>query len=134
MYLTAAAVSLGKPTLSLSAEVRELFERAPWRGNLRELETVCEVLTLTVPPPGPALPSDLAVQESIPGELRDLAAHASVARLETVRAVFEQAGTQKEAAQRLGVSVRTVQRRLREASQNRGAASDRSRAAASEGV
>ena len=53
MYLTAAAVSLGKPTLSLSAEVRELFERAPWRGNLRELETVCEVLTLTVPPPGP---------------------------------------------------------------------------------
>jgi len=126
----------------LSPEVLALLEQYPWPGNIRELRNAIEraVLlctgdrlelahlpaekmsshfaarrTLHAPasPPGPAAlfaPPALRGAPLVPAELREQLAEAERQRI--VEALSRCAGNQTEAAQALGISRRTLVKRL----------------------
>jgi DNA-binding NtrC family response regulator len=99
-------------TLSISPELMDRLENLPWPGNIRQLRNVlermcvmCQGDELTVAD----LPAEIA--EENPVSAGDLRTMERSAILDTLRR-FE--GNRTRAAEALGISVRTLQRRLRD--------------------
>lgn len=95
---------LGKGQPTLSEDACELLAAEPWPGNVRQLGNLLERALILAP--GPHLTrADLAAVLSP-------AAESERERLR--RALIDAAGDKKEAAQKLGWSYRTLQRKVRE--------------------
>ncbi|MGN2429697.1 sigma-54-dependent Fis family transcriptional regulator [Pseudomonas syringae] len=104
-----------------SREVLELFERHPWPGNLRQLNSVIQValaLADEQPISSEHLPEDFLLDASKDEECREPAKAQDPARLastEDLSQLFQAAGGNiSQLAKRLGVSRNTLYKRLRE--------------------
>ena len=119
-FLAKACVEEGKPELELSSEIVELFLEYAWPGNVREMEN--EVRRLVALSDG-ALTPDLVsphvrenreqfeVHES--GPVRDLGELVEeVERLEILKALEHTKNNKTRAAEALGISRFTLQRKL----------------------
>jgi DNA-binding NtrC family response regulator len=114
-FLERAATALGKPLEGFADEARAWLVQYRWPGNVRQLENVIEraatlargsLVTLA------DLRTEFAPLEPAAGGLRP-----SLADLERqyIRRVLEETGGDKQAAAKiLGVSVRTLQRKVKE--------------------
>jgi DNA-binding NtrC family response regulator len=118
-FLEALCESAGRPTLSLDTELMRFMERHPWPGNVRQLRNCLESMvvlarneTLTMDD----LPATVD-DTNLPTSDLEIPTHTSLEELE--RAAVEQTlerceGNRTHAAEELGISVRTLQRRLKE--------------------
>ncbi|WP_024644956.1 sigma-54-dependent Fis family transcriptional regulator [Pseudomonas syringae] len=102
-------------------EVLELFERHPWPGNLRQLNSVIQValaLADEQPISSEHLPEDFLLDAHMDEECRDpvkTQEPARVASKEDLNQLFQAAGGNiSQLAKRLGVSRNTLYKRLRE--------------------
>ena len=113
----------GRP-LSFSSEAREKLTAYSWPGNVRELRNV--VIRAAVFATGSEItPSDLPEEictQSFSRNLQTMAALPDLERRAIVKVLEETRGRQQEAASRLGISKRTLQRRIK----SYGLASERS--------
>ncbi len=128
-FLKIAAEENGKPLRELSADGFAALERYPWPGNVRELRAAIEravvmasgpKITLRDLPPGvrdgtqPRLTNGVSI--GLPARAKD-AGHLNLQETEQrmiVRALDETGGNVTKAAQKLGISRRTLHRRLKE--------------------
>jgi two-component system NtrC family response regulator/two-component system response regulator HydG len=118
-FLEALCESAGRPKLSLDPELMRFLERHPWPGNVRQLRNCLESMvvlarneTLTMDD----LPATVD-DTNLPTSDLEIPTHTSLEELE--RAAVEQTlerceGNRTHAAEELGISVRTLQRRLKE--------------------
>jgi DNA-binding NtrC family response regulator len=112
-FLERASTALKKPLEGFDADASAWLLSHRWPGNVRELENVVERAATLAPGPRITL-KDLHVEFAAPQS--SAAARPTLADLELdyIRRVVAEAGGDKRAAARLlGVSVRTLQRRLR---------------------
>jgi len=118
----------GRTVEAVSKEAMELLSRAPWRGNVRELENVIERAVL-VSANGTLLPEHLfpeqlagkeplgATSEDVPGVPGQKLPLSSLRDMEKrlIRAsLAETGGNRTHAARILGISVRTLRNKLNE--------------------
>ncbi|MBZ5601221.1 MAG: sigma-54 dependent transcriptional regulator [Acidobacteriia bacterium] len=101
--------------LHFSGEAREKLASYPWPGNVRELRNV--VIRAAVFASGAVinaadLPEEFSTQ-SFSQNLHTMAALPDLERRAIVKALEETRGRQQEAASRLGISKRTLQRRIK---------------------
>jgi DNA-binding NtrC family response regulator len=104
-----------RPGLSFSKEAVERLRGYSWPGNVRELRNV--VVRAAILAPGPEitvsdLPEEFA-QNSCSAGLRSLAMLAELERTAIAKALEESRGHQQTAAVRLGISKRTLQRKIK---------------------
>jgi two-component system, NtrC family, response regulator AtoC len=103
------------PVLRFAPEVLEKFQAFSWLGNVRELRNV--VIRAAVLAPGPEitvddLPEEF-LHESFSAGLHDLAVLPELEKSAILKALQETSGHQERAAVRLGISRRTLQRRIK---------------------
>ncbi len=116
VLLQRACHELKRPMLKLSEAARRVLQGGRWTGNIRELANVLERAVIlcdadTIEPhhllmdPAPRAPAPAIVGEA--KTLEDLERHAIERALEEVR------GNRREAAERLGIGVRTLYEKLK---------------------
>ncbi len=103
------------PKLSFSPEAIERLRNYSWPGNVRELKNV--VIRAAVFAAGPEiavedLPQEF-LQDAFSDGLHDLAALPGLEKNAILKALQESSGHQERAAARLGISRRTLQRRIK---------------------
>jgi two-component system response regulator AtoC len=134
-----AAAAMGRQGVQLSSEALEVLERHPWPGNVRELKHVveravalCDAEAVTehhvrLDPPTPAPSRDARAAAPVASPERDsergaearareglLRVDADAERAEILDALRQTGGNQTRAAVMLGISRRTLLRRLDE--------------------
>ena len=107
----------GRPTCEVSAEAMDRLKQYDWPGNVRELKNTLEGIIVL-------LPRDRIDVVDLPEHLREASRTQSVIQpgmtmeaieKEAMRRTLEQTkGNRTEAAKILGVSVRTLQRKIKE--------------------
>jgi DNA-binding NtrC family response regulator len=120
-FLHRFCVTSNRPVLKLSDELRSFLEHYSWPGNIRELRNTIESMTVMggdslgiadLPPDLHASATKLATEQpgaaTATSTLDDLEKKAVVQALERVR------GNRTRAAEALGISVRTLQRKLKQ--------------------
>lgn len=107
--LDRAARKLGRKTPTLSSEAIECLRSYAWPGNVRELENMMERVAILCE--GVVGPDDLLIPESAPARP---VAFREIERAAIENALAENAGNRTRAARQLGISVRTLQYRLKE--------------------
>jgi two-component system response regulator HydG len=122
-FIEAFSKKLGKRVTGVDPGALDLFVRAPWAGNVREIANMIEramIVTkgplivvddlpvhLLVPPPPAARPDEPAPTQSMP----DLSLQAAE-RSQILRALNAAGGRRIDAARLLGLSRRTLYRKL----------------------
>jgi two-component system, NtrC family, response regulator AtoC len=106
-----SARKLGRTAKPLSPEAAGILQRYPWPGNVREMENVIERAMIVssheqILPQD--LPFDLTLNEPLPTTLAEIEKQAILAALRA------NGGHHKKAADQLGISLRTLQYRLKE--------------------
>jgi DNA-binding NtrC family response regulator len=106
-----SAARLGKRSGAFSAAAEEALLRYPWPGNIRELQNVIERTVILAR--GEIEPGDLNLEAEAPcpsggGVLKELEREAIAAALRKA------GGNRRQAAEELGISLRTLQYRLKE--------------------
>ncbi|HEY2509793.1 MAG TPA: sigma-54 dependent transcriptional regulator, partial [Polyangiaceae bacterium] len=113
--LGALAITAGRKPLALSAPAEALLERADWSGNVRELRNVLERAVIlsdgatierehvSIEPSGDALLPEPAGVASL----------ADMERRQIERALASVNGNRREAAQKLGIGLRTLYDKLK---------------------
>ena len=104
-------VRVGKPEVTVSAEVLRDFERYPWPGNVRELSNAVEravILATDGQVRRAALPSVLPRA----GGVEPLDAAVTRAEVEAIRRALRASRSRSEAARRLGISRRALYDKL----------------------
>lgn len=97
---------LGMPPVAIDNKVRALLTRHDWPGNIRELRNLIERATVLGTFPND-LDTFLNTPDGLGGSLADME------RRYILSTLRETAGNRKEAARRLGISVRTIDRKIR---------------------
>jgi two-component system, NtrC family, response regulator AtoC len=122
--LRRAAAELGRPPLALGAEAGALLARAELRGNIRELKNVLERAAILADgatveaehiwlDPAPGAPAAAGTTGTpAPGEPADGTLEA-LERAAIQRALADSAGNRRQAAQRLGIGLRTLYEKLK---------------------
>jgi transcriptional regulator with PAS, ATPase and Fis domain len=104
-----------KPGFRLSADAAEKLRRYPWPGNVRELRNV--ILRAAILANGPEIGvQDLAeelTEDTFVSSLQNLARLDVIERTAILKALEETAGHQQKAANKLGISKRTLQRKIK---------------------
>lgn len=103
------------PALSFAPQVLEKFRTFPWLGNVRELRNVV-IRAAVLAPESEITVEDLPEEfqyESFSAGLRELAVLPELERSAILKALQETSGHQERAAVRLGISRRTLQRRIK---------------------
>jgi len=100
-----------RPDLQFSPEARDLLVRYDWPGNVRELRNAIERACVLAEGPR-ILPEDLGLPVRLPESGEGLLALQE--RETVIRVLREVGGNRKAAAARLGISLRTLQYRLKE--------------------
>jgi len=112
-----------RPDMTIASEVMGVLVRAPWEGNVRELRNLIE--SLVVLAPGDEiqmadLPDDLksaakAADEIVdPGGAAEPETMEEIERRAIVRALEKTSGNRTQAAEMLGIGLRTLQRKLKD--------------------
>jgi len=105
------AESHGRPALEIDAAAEGVLVGERWPGNVRQLANLLERATILVD--GPFLPADTLRELLHPGSFEGEAVE-EVEELERVRGALREAdGDKGRAAEILGVSYRTLQRRIK---------------------
>lgn len=104
--------SLGKKTTGFSPEAQDLLLRYSWPGNIRELQNVIERAVILSSGPIEAFQLNIDVDEE-PGSMGEGLLQASEREL-IKRVLGEAGGNRKQAARVLGISLRTLQYRIKE--------------------
>jgi DNA-binding NtrC family response regulator len=108
-FLARSARELGKPAPALSAEAEALLMGYGWPGNVRELENMMERAAILCEDEVRA--EHLSISEEAPSRpvrFRD------IERKAIEMALADHAGNRTQAARQLGISLRTLQYRLKE--------------------
>ncbi len=128
-FLKVAAEENGKPVREMTADAMELLERYPWPGNIRELRAAVERAVVMASGPKITvrdLPHSVregasAIPKTVAGlklpSISKLGAHLNLQETEhrmILRALDENGGNVTKAAKALGLSRRTMHRRLKE--------------------
>ena len=100
----------GKRTLTIDAEAMAQLQRRPWPGNIRELRNVLERASLFADD-GVIRVEQLLAAPVAQGAAPDMPLRGASAPLDELHATF--GGTRKELAAHLGLSERTLYRRLK---------------------
>jgi len=122
-FLKQYAAQSKKEVPSLSADVLEIFREYPWPGNVREMENVIERAFILMESP-------LFTVDLLPTRLRNLASSAPASaeakneplqklldnfeKTVILRALQQENGSRTKAAERLRISLRTLQYKLKE--------------------
>jgi transcriptional regulator with PAS, ATPase and Fis domain len=105
---------LGRPAKRLSPEVHEIFFSYDWPGNVRELQNAIE-RTLILSQSDIITPEDLPLRLSnLPVATSDHMKLASIEKAAILRALTGNLGNRQQTAEQLGISLRTLQYRLKE--------------------
>jgi transcriptional regulator with PAS, ATPase and Fis domain len=117
-------LALRGETEALPEEVLEALSARSWPGNVRELRNVLDRLLVSAGSPSGIRASDVSALPEKPGASRAVSPHgedptgdwslASVERRQIERALAAFGWNQTKAAEALGVSVRTLYRKIRE--------------------
>ncbi|MCW5978019.1 MAG: sigma-54-dependent Fis family transcriptional regulator [Bryobacteraceae bacterium] len=107
-FLERAARSLGKRPLRIAPEAEDVLRRYDWPGNVRELENLMERMAILSEDAIEAADLPLAAAAERPVQLRD------IERQVILDALAANAGNRTRTAAQLGISVRTLQYRLKE--------------------
>jgi DNA-binding NtrC family response regulator len=108
-FLHRAAAALGCPAPKISPEALQALRAYTWPGNARELENVMERAVILA---GEAItPADLPFTDATPRRPMTLA---EIEREAILAALRENQGNRTRAAAQLGISLRTLQYRLKE--------------------
>ena len=118
-FLESLCTAAGRTELSLDPELMRFLERHPWPGNVRQLRNCLEsmvVLTRNTNLTIDDLPATVDDTNVLADEL-EIPTHTTLDQLE--RAAVEQTldrceGNRTHTAEELGISVRTLQRRLKD--------------------
>lgn len=108
-FLERAARDLGKPGISLSPEAESVLMAYPWPGNVRELENTMQRVAILCD--DVIEPDDLPVTGSAP--VRPVL-FKDIERRAIEDALQENQGNRTKTAKQLGISLRTLQYRLKE--------------------
>lgn len=105
LFLTKLARQLGMPPVPLTDSAKASFLRYDWPGNVRELRNLIErsIILGRFPDLAPAMPS---VQEAAGDTLEE------IEKDHILRTLEQCDGNRSEAARRLGVSRKTIERKL----------------------
>ena len=113
-FVAKISTRMGRPAPSFSPEARELLHRHAWPGNVRELSNAIE-RALIVAGAQMIQPEDLPMQPDVeraasprPGSLADIEREA------ILEALTRNTGDRRATAEELGISLRTLQYRLKE--------------------
>jgi DNA-binding NtrC family response regulator len=108
-FLSRAAASLGRSAPKLSDDARDKLVSYAWPGNVRELENIMERVAI--------LSGDVVYAKDLPfgltGQTRAVAFR-DIERTAIENALAENTGNRTHAARQLGISLRTLQNRLRQ--------------------
>jgi transcriptional regulator with PAS, ATPase and Fis domain len=113
--LASLFLSEQNPDLRLSAQAAEKMRNYSWPGNVRELRNVvirAAVLARQAEIQVADLPEEL-LHDAFSNEIHGLAVLASLEKDAILKALEESRGHQESAAARLGISRRTLQRRIK---------------------
>jgi DNA-binding NtrC family response regulator len=111
------ARDLGKRVHGVTHQAMQLLMACRWRGNVRELDNVLQRAVILGEGPliTPAdLPADLAPVESDPALVDDLSEAVERFEKQHIERVLRQTPDKKEAAQRLGIGLSSLYRRISE--------------------
>ena len=105
---------LGRPAKRLSPEVHQIFFSYDWPGNVRELQNAIE-RTLILSQSDTIMPEDLPLRlATLPVATSDHMKLASIEKAAILRALTGNLGNRQQTAEQLGISLRTLQYRLKE--------------------
>jgi DNA-binding NtrC family response regulator len=119
-FLRDIAASKGTPPRRISPEVMRRFQSYRWQGNVRELRNVLEQMMVLAEGEFLTerdLPDQIAESAQIapnPSELPTGLTMDELEKLAITKALDQCAGNRTHAANRLGISVRTLQRKLQQ--------------------
>jgi DNA-binding NtrC family response regulator len=118
-FLDTLSEAAGRPKLSLDPELLRFLEQHPWPGNVRQLRNCLESMVVLARNETITMDDLPTTLDSVnqPSEELEIPAHTTLEELE--RAAVEQTldrfeGNRTHAAEELGISVRTLQRRLKD--------------------
>ena len=119
-FLKDIAASKGTPPRRISPEVMRRFQSYRWQGNVRELRNVLEQMMVLAE-------GEFLTERDLPDQIAESAAIAphpseiptgltmdELEKLAITKALDQCAGNRTHAANRLGISVRTLQRKLQQ--------------------
>jgi DNA-binding NtrC family response regulator len=115
--LAKQAKALGKRVTGVSHETMQLLKACPWKGNVRELENALQRALILGEGPVIApsdLPPDLAPIPDDPALVDELAEAVRRFERQHIERVLHQVPDKKEAAQRLGVGLSSLYRKIAE--------------------
>jgi DNA-binding NtrC family response regulator len=108
-FLERALRELGKTQVELSPDSEELLASYSWPGNVRELENMMERAAILAE--GEVLPEHLAIHDDAPVRAVKFT---DIERQAIESALADNDGNRTRAARQLGISLRTLQYRLKE--------------------
>lgn len=117
------AERLGREPVSIESDAMAALQAYPWPGNVRELRNVIERVVILLPKDAISagdLPSEIYRKESSNGD-SVFSVGMTMAELEQIaiqKTLEHVNGSRKKAAEILGISVRTLQRKLKEYTEN----------------
>jgi DNA-binding NtrC family response regulator len=111
-FVSVARAKLGRPGLSLGTSAMEAIERYDWPGNVRELRNAIERACILAES-DEIETSDLGLPTAIAGASGN-GLLADMERQAIVKTLDECGGNRRLTAQKLGISLRTLQYRLKE--------------------
>jgi two-component system, NtrC family, response regulator AtoC len=112
-FVRKISARVGKPCPLISPGAREMLMRHTWPGNVRELENAIE-RSLIVARGAAILPEDLPLQTGGEKSTPISVTLADIERDAILDALAHSRGDRKATAERLGISLRTLQYRLKE--------------------
>jgi DNA-binding NtrC family response regulator len=108
-FLARSARQMGKTSPALSAEAEAALMAYGWPGNVRELENMMERAAILAE--NSVEPQDLAISDDAPSRA---VRFSDIEREAIEGALADNAGNRTKAARQLGISLRTLQYRLKE--------------------
>ncbi|MEW5974817.1 MAG: sigma-54 dependent transcriptional regulator [Acidobacteriota bacterium] len=109
-FLNRISRRLGKPSKRLAPSAQKMLRDYDWPGNVRELENVLE-RALIIARGHSIQPEDLPLEEALQVSPRTLA---EIEKDAILRALGENDGHHRKTAEQLGISLRTLQYRLKD--------------------